>query len=235
MNSYSASSVQFLTSLTSGLPIIAGSAALVAILMFTVRYYLSPDPEPQKRVTWTKKFSQVCGAFLIIAVFMGTSFGTKVFENFTGGETGTNKDIANNASSSLDVNGTQYAPVVKKREKWWETRNNSQSMSDIDTSQNAGDVAQDIIDVKTNQGEYAGYADMYDSLKELTGNADFSEWIGKTDSNGSKPTAGPVINNGNISEEDKQNFNNSGIQDWLKQTEENRKNLANSDKLLPNY
>ena len=137
MNSYSASSVQFLSSITSGLPIIAGSAALVAILMFTIRYYLSPDPEPQKRVTWTKKFAEVCGAFLIIAVFLGTGFATNVFNDFTGGKNGTNKDISSNASSSMDVSGTQYDLQIK------------QKMLEPQT-------AEEAVEKANQQGEYGG-------------------------------------------------------------------------------
>ena len=137
MNSYSASSVQFLSSLTSGLPIIAGSVALVAILMFTIRYYLSPDPEPQKQVTWVKKFSQVCGAFLIIAVFMGAGFGTKVFEHFANGDNGTNKDISNNSSNSLNVSGSQYELQIKKK------------MLEPQT-------AEEAVEKANQQGEYGG-------------------------------------------------------------------------------
>ena len=208
MNSYSASSVQFLSSLTNGLPIVAGSAALVALLLFTARYYLSPDEEGKKRVTWAKKFAQTCGAFLIIAVFMGTGFGTQVFNSFTSGKAGTNSDIANNASSSMDISGTQYELQMKKNEKHVNI-NDVNTLDDVGQAGHRGESTTEERERLNAQGEALG---------------NFIAGIGENISSAAGAVYNATIGNlGNLFSFNKvDSSENSERQDWLSQTIQNK-------------
>ena len=225
MNSYSASSVAFLSSLTSGLPIVAGSAALVAILLFTIRYYLSPEEEQQKKVTWTKKFAEVCGAFLIISVFLGTSFGTNVFKHFTVGEKGTNREITNNSGNSYDISGTQYELKTKTLEK---KESHTNSLTDAGDGRYSTESESEERE-RLNQQDQA----IRDAISNVTDG--FANWINQTQTNitdNGQPTAVPRILSDNMTQQQQQDFQNSGFGDWINKTNAIRQNLEKSYTVL---
>ena len=215
MNSYSASSVKFLSDITGSLPIIAGAVALVAILMFTIRYYLSPDPESQKRVTWAKKFSQVCGAFLIIAVFLGTGFGQKVFERYTDGDKdtpGVNKDIKDNSGSSYDIGGTQYDLKTNKYQK--QERHNNSLADPGDGRSNAKDTAGEREHQEEVRKNYENFGKAIGDAIGTVGDG-IGDWINKTFTNNNSNSSASVPVN-------------SGFGDWIDKTNAIRQNLEKS-------
>lgn len=240
MNSWSSSSVVFLQNITGQIFIVSGGLALVAILLFTARYYLSPEDGARKREVWIKKVATTCTSFLLIAVLVGTSLPSQIFETIANGANGTNSEISKNAGNSFDIGGTQYSLEVKRKELEDLSNNQILESEGYDIDKDGHMISDDELNKRMNkyknipegmseQAYSAMWKEISDEYSHYSNSSDEANWFRSASVDEKREFIDKKIN-----EKAQAGIANrpSNLSDWLAQTEQNRRDLANSDHLL---